>query len=63
MNNNVNKGKWKQIRGQAKVWWGNLTHDNGKKIGGTFDKVTGKLQETYGNTQQQANKDYQKRTK
>lgn len=28
MNNDVFKGKWKQMPGQAKVWWDELTYDN-----------------------------------
>jgi uncharacterized protein YjbJ (UPF0337 family) len=52
MNNNISKGKWKQIRGQAKIWWGKLTKDNGKKVGGNVDKFVGKVQEKIGHTQQ-----------
>jgi uncharacterized protein YjbJ (UPF0337 family) len=63
MNNNIFKGKWKQMRGQAKVWWGKLTSDNGKKVGGKVDKLLGLIQEKYGHTQQQAKEEYKKRTK
>ena len=63
MNNNISKGKWKQIRGQAKVWWGKLTGNGRTKFGGSFDKLIGLLQEKYGNTQQQAEEEYKKRTK
>lgn len=63
MNNNVFEGKWKQIRGQAKVWWGKLTNDDLEKVGGQFDKLIGLLQEKYGYTKQQAKEEYQKRTK
>ena len=63
MNNNVFEGQWKQIRGQAKVWWGKLTDDDLEKVGGKFDKLIGLLQEKYGYTQQQAEAEYQKRTK
>jgi len=63
MNNNVFEGKWKQMRGQAKVWWGKLTDDDLEKVGGNFDKFIGLLQEKYGYTQQQAKEEYQKRTK
>jgi uncharacterized protein YjbJ (UPF0337 family) len=62
MNNNISKGKWKQIRGQAKVWWGKLTHDNGKKVGGNVDKFVGKIQEKIGQNQQD-NEEYRTRTK
>jgi uncharacterized protein YjbJ (UPF0337 family) len=63
MNNNVFQGKWKQIRGQAKVWWGKLTDDDLEKVGGNLDKLTGLLQEKYGYTQQQAKDEIEKRTK
>jgi len=63
MNNNIFQGKWKQMRGQAKVWWGKLTDDDLEKVGGNFDKLIGLLQEKYGYTQQQAQEEYEKRTK
>ena len=63
MNQDIFEGKWKQMRGQAKVWWGKLTDDDLEKVGGNFDKFIGLLQEKYGYTQQQAKEEYQKRTK
>ncbi len=63
MNHNVFEGKWKQIRGQAKVWWSKLTDDDLEKVGGKFDKLIGVLQEKYGYTQIQAEEEYKKRTK
>lgn len=63
MNNNIFEGKWKQMRGQAKVWWGKLTDDDLEKVGGNFDKLIGLLQVKYGYTQQQAEEEYKKRTK
>lgn len=63
MNNNILEGKWKQIRGQAKVWWGKLTDDDLKQVGGNYDKLIGLLQLKYGYTQQQAVQEYEKRTK
>jgi uncharacterized protein YjbJ (UPF0337 family) len=63
MNNNIFEGKWKQIRGQAKVWWGKLTDDDLEKVGGHYDKLIGVLQEKYGYTQQQAEEEVTKRTK
>ncbi|MGD0003435.1 MAG: CsbD family protein [Anaerolineaceae bacterium] len=56
MNDNISKGKWKQIRGQTKVWWGKLTGNGRTRFGGRFDKLVGSLQEKYGNAQQQAGK-------
>lgn len=63
MNNNVLDGKWKQMRGQAKIWWGKLTDDDLEKVNGNFDKLIGLLQEKYGYTQQQAKAEIEKRTK
>jgi len=63
MDNNIFEGKWKQIRGQAKIWWGKLTDDDLKKVDGKFDKLIGLLQEKYGYTKQQAEEEYRQRTK
>ncbi len=63
MNNNIFQGKWKQMRGQAKVWWGKFTDDDLEKVDGNLDKLTGLLQEKYGYTQQQAEDEIEKRTK
>jgi uncharacterized protein YjbJ (UPF0337 family) len=63
MNNDIFQGKWKQMRGQAKVWWGKLTDDDLEKVGGNVDKLIGLLQEKYGYTRQQAEDEYKKRTK
>jgi len=63
MNNNIFEGNWKQIRGQAKSWWGKLTDDDLEKVGGQYDKLIGLLQVKYGYTQMQAEEEYKKRTK
>jgi len=63
MNNDIFEGKWKQMRGQAKVWWGKLTDDDLEKVAGKKDKLIGLLQEKYGYTRQQAEEEYEKRTK
>ena len=63
MNKDIFEGKWKQMRGQAKVWWGKLTDDDLDKVEGKYDKLIGLLQEKYGYTQQQAIEEYETRTK
>jgi uncharacterized protein YjbJ (UPF0337 family) len=61
MNNDVFKGKWKQIRGQAKAWWGKLSDDDLDRAAGKFEVFTGLLQEKYGYTRQYAADEIEKR--
>jgi uncharacterized protein YjbJ (UPF0337 family) len=56
MNENVSKGKWKQMRGQAKVWWGKFTHSDREQVSGKVEKMIGTLQEKVGQTQQKIEK-------
>jgi uncharacterized protein YjbJ (UPF0337 family) len=48
------KGRWKQIKGAAKERWGELTDDDVDQIRGEWDRLVGKLQETYGYKKEQA---------
>ena len=61
MNNDVLKGKWKQIRGEAKAWWGKLTDDDLERAAGKFDVLAGLLQEKYGYTRAHAIEEIDKR--
>ena len=61
MNNDIFEGKWKQIRGEAKAWWGKLTDDDLERAGGKLDVFTGLLQEKYGYTHQRAVEEVDKR--
>jgi uncharacterized protein YjbJ (UPF0337 family) len=63
MNNDIFEGKWKQMRGQAKIWWGKLTDDDLEQVDGKLQKLTGLLQEKYGYTLEQAEKEIELRTK
>jgi uncharacterized protein YjbJ (UPF0337 family) len=63
MNSDVFEGRWKQMRGEAKIWWGKLTDDDMERVGGKYDKLIGLLQEKYGYTRQQAVQEFDKRTK
>ncbi len=54
MDQDIVKGKWKQIRGKAREWWGKLTEDDLDVIDGNRYQLIGKLQERYGYTKEQA---------
>ena len=61
MNADIFKGKWKQIRGEAKKWWGELTDDELDQIDGEHDKLVGKVQERYGWTKEKARSEVNRR--
>lgn len=54
MNHNIAQGKWRQLLGNAKQVWGDLTDDDLKRAEGGADKLRGILQEKYGRSQQEA---------
>jgi uncharacterized protein YjbJ (UPF0337 family) len=61
MNQDILAGKWKQMRGELKTWWGNLTDDDVDRIGGQTDKLIGLLQERYGYSREQAEQEVERR--
>jgi uncharacterized protein YjbJ (UPF0337 family) len=61
VNKDVFIGKWTQVRGEAKVWWGKLTDDDLDKVAGRFDMFIGLLQEKYGYSRVQAEREIEKR--
>src|SRR5262245_50787756 len=61
MNNDILFGKWKQISGELRSWWGKLTDNDVYWIGGELDKLTGLLQEKYGYTREQAQQEIDRR--
>jgi uncharacterized protein YjbJ (UPF0337 family) len=60
MNEDILKGKWKQIRGEAKQFWGKLTNDDLDQLDGASDKLAGKLQERYGYSKEEAKNELDK---
>jgi uncharacterized protein YjbJ (UPF0337 family) len=48
MNKDELMGKWRQMRGSVKKQWGKLTDDDLDKIGGNYDVLVGRIQELYG---------------
>ena len=63
MNADVLKGKWKEIRGHARKWWGQLTDDELDKIDGRMDELVGMLQQRYGYAKEAAEKEIDERLK
>jgi uncharacterized protein YjbJ (UPF0337 family) len=48
MNEDILKGKWHQIKGEAKSRWGKLTDDDIDRVEGDAEKLIGRVQERYG---------------
>jgi uncharacterized protein YjbJ (UPF0337 family) len=57
MNRDTMEGQWKQMTGRLKEKWGKLTDDDWNKIAGRRDQFLGKLQERYGYSREQAEKE------
>lgn len=54
MNEDILKGKWKQLKGSIKDRWGKLTDDEIDQIEGDSEKLAGKIQEKYGKSKEEA---------
>jgi uncharacterized protein YjbJ (UPF0337 family) len=61
MNSDVFAGRWKQVRGRAKEWWGKLADDDLERVEGQFDRLVGLLQERYGWARKQAEEEIARR--
>jgi uncharacterized protein YjbJ (UPF0337 family) len=48
------EGNWKQFKGQVKEQWGRFTDDELDVVAGKRDQFLGKLQEKYGITKDEA---------
>lgn len=57
MNWDIIKGQWGQLKGEARKQWGKLTDDEWDQIAGERSKLTGRLQEHYGWTREQAERE------
>ena len=60
MNQDQIAGKWKQIKGEAKVLWGKLTDDELDQAEGQADKLAGLFQERYGRSKEEAQTEVRK---
>lgn len=54
INSDVLRGKWNQVKGDAKSRWGKLTDDDLAQAEGEYEKLVGILQERYGYAREQA---------
>lgn len=54
MNWNIVEGNWKQFKGKVKTQWGKLTDDHLDMIDGKRVELSGKIQEAYGITKDEA---------
>jgi uncharacterized protein YjbJ (UPF0337 family) len=57
INSDVLKGKWQQLKGEARIQWGKLTDDDLDQIQGNIEKLAGKLQERYGYERAEADRE------
>jgi uncharacterized protein YjbJ (UPF0337 family) len=60
MNQDILEGKWKELQGSVKTWWGQLSNRDLDQIQGRYERLVGKLQEHYGYTRQEAEREIQK---
>lgn len=56
MNWNIVEGNWKQFKGKVKTQWGKLTDDQLDVIAGKRVELSGKIQEAYGISTDEADK-------
>lgn len=50
------KGNWKQFKGNVQIQWGKLTDDELDQVAGHRDVLLGKIQEKYGISEEEADK-------
>lgn len=61
MNQDIFEGKWKEMRGQVKEWWGELTDDDLDRADGKKDQFVGLLQKKYGYSKEHAQQEFNQR--
>ena len=60
MNEDILKGKWKEIKGAVKQKWGKLTDDDLTQVEGVKEELLGLLQKKYGYAREKAEQEYKK---
>lgn len=51
------EGKWKQLKGQAREKWGDITDDEFDRVAGKRDQMVGLVQEKYGRAKADAERE------
>lgn len=54
MQENIIKGKWRELRGEIRRMWGKLTDDELEETKGNLGSVAGLIQQKYGVAQDEA---------
>jgi len=57
MNTDVLKGKWNQMKGNVRKQWGKLTDDDVEQVQGDAEILQGRIQERYGRTKEEAQRE------
>ncbi|MBB5213945.1 CsbD family protein [Parapusillimonas granuli] len=57
MNKDTIEGQWKQLAGKAKAVWGDITDDELTRINGNAQQLAGLVQERYGRTREEAERE------
>jgi uncharacterized protein YjbJ (UPF0337 family) len=57
MNEDILKGKWRQLKGEVKSQWGKLTDDDLDRAEGDAEKLIGRVQERYGYQREEAKRE------
>ncbi len=57
INEDIFKGKWSQLKGKLRQQWGKLTDDDIEQVAGKRDELVGILQEKYGHSQAEAERE------
>jgi uncharacterized protein YjbJ (UPF0337 family) len=61
MNRDTLKGQWMQAKGKIKKQWGKLTDDDLDQIQGNYEMLVGRLQERYGRSREEIEKELDRR--
>lgn len=57
LNSQTLRGEWNQLKGSVKQKWADLTDDDLTHIEGDRDKLVGRVQERYGHSREDAERD------